>query len=231
MARWKPSGTIQPMGSDLPTSRATAIASGASHYDTGRPCKHGHHSRRRAPGGECLECVRVKLKAYRDANPGVAYAATKRYRLTNPDAIRASRQSHYRSRRDHYLAAATARAARMRSFLAAYASQWRKANPGKVSAYASARRCAAMARTPMWADLDAIERFYVNCPTGMHIDHVLPLRGRRVSGLHVLHNLQYLSPSENVRKSNRYEPHWPNAEFAPDLARAREGLAALQQQA
>ena len=57
--------------------------------------------------------------------------------------------------------------------------------------------------TPAWADKKAIRYFYVNCPEGCHVDHILPLHGTLVSGLHTLENLQYLSIAENLKKSNK----------------------------
>ena len=61
-------------------------------------------------------------------------------------------------------------------------------------------------QTPSWADLDSISEFYRNTPKGHHVDHIIPLNGKLVSGLHVLSNLQYLTSEENLRKSNKYEP-------------------------
>jgi hypothetical protein len=57
---------------------------------------------------------------------------------------------------------------------------------------------------PAWADAKAIERFYEARPEGYQVDHVIPLRGRTVSGLHVLENLQYLPGVENNVKSNSH---------------------------
>ena len=59
-------------------------------------------------------------------------------------------------------------------------------------------------RTPAWSDIAKIRMIYKNCPEGDHVDHIIPLRGALVSGLHVPENLQYLSKEENLRKKNKY---------------------------
>lgn len=59
-------------------------------------------------------------------------------------------------------------------------------------------------RTPSWADLDIIREFYSNCPKGYHVDHEIPLRGRLISGLHVIENLRYIKAEDNRVKSNKY---------------------------
>ena len=66
------------------------------------------------------------------------------------------------------------------------------------------RRAAKLQRTPEWADREAIKEIYYNCPQGMHVDHIIPLQGETVSGLHVPENLQYLTPQENAAKGNNY---------------------------
>lgn len=60
-------------------------------------------------------------------------------------------------------------------------------------------------RIPLWSEKEKIYEFYKNCPEGYHVDHVIPLLGQFVSGLHVFGNLQYLPAAENIAKRNKYE--------------------------
>ena len=60
-------------------------------------------------------------------------------------------------------------------------------------------------RVPIWSETEAIKQFYLDCPEGYQVDHIIPLQGTLVSGLHVLGNLQYLTVSENRSKSNHFE--------------------------
>lgn len=65
------------------------------------------------------------------------------------------------------------------------------------------RRSAKTNATPKWVDLNKIKEVYKNCPKGYEVDHIIPLRSKIVCGLHVHWNLQYLTPSDNLKKSNK----------------------------
>ena len=85
-----------------------------------------------------------------------------------------------------------------------------KKNKGSYRARAAQRKAAKRQRTPKWSDLKDIEQFYRDCPEGMVVDHYYPLQGKKCSGLHVLGNLQYMDPIENIRKYNKMPEEWEN---------------------
>jgi hypothetical protein len=71
-----------------------------------------------------------------------------------------------------------------------------------------ARQAAKLRATPAWADEDAMLEIYREARRlGMQVDHIVPLRGRFVCGLHCEANLRPLPQAENKAKGNR---HWPD---------------------
>lgn len=55
-------------------------------------------------------------------------------------------------------------------------------------------------QTPTDEDIKSLQEFYANCPAGHEVDHIIPISK---GGLHSLSNLQYLTKSENRKKSNK----------------------------
>ena len=88
--------------------------------------------------------------------------------------------------------------------------RWKKENRAAVLAMNAKRRAAQINATPEWADQEAVERFYMQAraltvSTGVshEVDHIEPLLGDAVCGLHVECNLQILTASANRSKKNR----------------------------
>jgi hypothetical protein len=79
-----------------------------------------------------------------------------------------------------------------------------KEGKAKMNAKTNKRRADKINAIVGWTNLEAIKEIYKNCPKGYHVDHIVPLRGVNVCGLHVENNLQYLTAQENILKSNNY---------------------------
>jgi hypothetical protein len=152
----------------------------------------------------CCECAKIVTLAYKEKNKAAllskkrAYA--KAYRLKYPERVReiAKKTALKRVHKDRALSKA-----------------WRQKNKSRVLAWTRQRQLAKMQRTPAWLtddDLWIIEQAYELAALrkkmfgfAWHVDHILPLRGKTVSGLHVPTNLQVIPGIENSKKSNRVE--------------------------
>lgn len=80
--------------------------------------------------------------------------------------------------------------------------------PAYQTASAMKRYCKKKKRTPPWADIEVIKDVYLKCPKGLAVDHIIPLQGELVSGLHVPNNLQYLTREANSAKNNKFKPEF-----------------------
>jgi 5-methylcytosine-specific restriction endonuclease McrA len=136
-----------------------------------------------------------KLTAYREANKEKMDAYNKEYYQVNKEKLAEYREANKERN-------------------TAYARDYCQANPGKINAHTSKRRAAKIQRTPNWLTLDdyhAIRSLYETAAaltksTGIkhHVDHVIPLQGKTVSGFHCPTNLQILTQSENCSKHNKF---------------------------
>lgn len=94
-----------------------------------------------------------------------------------------------------------------------YQRVWRENNRASYNALKAKRRAYKASATPPWLtliQLQEIESFYSlakECETltgdKYHVDHIIPLKGKDVCGLHVPWNLQVLPADINISKGNR----------------------------
>jgi len=102
-------------------------------------------------------------------------------------------------------------------------STWKKANSHKVCAQTQKRNSSKMNRTPSWTtdvDLFILEEAYHlaklrTSSTGIEwqVDHIFPLQGKLVSGLHISNNVQVVPAVWNQKKNNSFDPMYPDKQF------------------
>jgi hypothetical protein len=205
--------------------RIIARNNGESRYIPENPCAKGH-SLRRTSDGTCIEC-KLGAERIRIANNRESYnARKKRERLHKLPELavkaRVSRANESEDKRQLRLEKARSKQIKWRlnnpnhENTKLVKTAYKKNNPSKTLALGAKRRSAKLKRTPAWLtenDHWMIEQAYELSVLrtklfgfAWHVDHVLPLQGKYVSGLHVPTNLQVIPATENLRKANRHLP-------------------------
>ena len=188
---------------NLPKTRSEAKAQGAKYYFTGEPCKHGHIAPRKTKGA-CVECLKVEW----------AEALTKRadyYAEYNKSSAGVkAKQEYYAKNKTDVIARAQARTTEKKT---AYKKKYKVANPDLYRELVNVRRRRFRDATPKWltAEQKLEIRFHYRMAIALSratkiphaVDHIIPLQGEDVCGLHVPWNMQVLTQDENLKKSNK----------------------------
>jgi len=203
----------------LPKSLAEARVVGHNLYYTGKECKHGHLTYRYVKDRACSDCVKLKVKKLATVGGGNA----RRWANKTPEQL----VKIYLQRKNYYAQTKEIRREEKRKSVHKLKNTiewrtkhkennktWKLNNIGKVRADTIKRRASKIQRTPPWLDVvqsAEIEFTYKYCAAlrsiglNYHVDHIVPLQGKNVSGLHVPWNLQVIPADENIRKANRFE--------------------------
>lgn len=166
--------------------RKQARRKGTTRYFTGKPCKRGHVSERYVSDGACIVCAKEKSKIWR-----------KKERTEYNEYHR-----EYSGRRLHLV----------EKYLRDPEEMWFERR--------TRQRAALKQATPPWAEVEEIRRIYAECVRlsrmirmDFEVSHVVPLKGKKVCGLHTAENLKVVSHNYSDTIKNRFNYN----RFAKDM--------------
>jgi hypothetical protein len=158
------------------------------------------------------EIISAKNKVLYQNNKKEFCRKNKEYRDKNKEEILARKKKRYEKNRETLIARVKEHYIKHKEKILARCKEYRKENKGKIRAHWGKRRADKRNRTPKWLskdDLWILENAYelAHIRSNMfgfnwHVDHIIPLRGTTISGLHVPNNIQVVPATWNLRKSN-----------------------------
>jgi hypothetical protein len=215
-------------------TRAEALAAGELYYFTGKECPHGHVAKRNTKSGVCYECLTIARRNYmrklREEQPERVKKQKAGHYERRKEHIIARVRRRYRAEPEKHREAARVYAKEHRVEARNRAKNWRVANPewkreldakfyrenrGLVNSYKAQYRAARLQATPIWLTKEhrkAIVAFYMAAKklsegTGIEheVDHIVPLQGKTVCGLHAPWNLRVIPQTENNARSRIWD--------------------------
>lgn len=190
------------------------------------------------------ERARIRAAEWRKANPERLKAQQQKAHAKRKDpkrwrAFLAAERERYRKNREAKLARQAKFNAENPARRAAVVRRHHEKNPAAAVERVARRKAKKLQATPEWADRKAIRAFYVEARalserTGVkhEVDHIIPLQGATVCGLHVPCNLQVIPRTENRRKATKLHVErggpWVSAARAvPEVSCAQAALGVL----
>ena len=179
--------------------------------------------------GYCKPCAKVKTKKYAEANKDKVSERKARYQKDNKDRVNqynkqwreanpekfSSYLQSYRDKNPDKVAESVRKWQKANKEKVNLSSrEYQKRNPDKIRALGAKKKAAKLNATPAWLSEDHLQEMkntYSHAKecellTGdsYHVDHIVPLQGKTVCGLHVPWNLQVLPAEVNLSKNNSY---------------------------
>ena len=210
----------------LPVTRSDAKTLGAPQYFTGKPCKQGHLAPKFTCSGSCTECLAARRRDYmRDwaaKNPEIKKQRAAEWYAKNREEVIERVRANYHKDLDKSRQRARDYAESHKEDAVQRVKKWKQDNPEKArfndlrrdpvrlhaakAKYRAARRQAC----PPWVDDEHMARIHeiyklrreISDRTGVvhEVDHIVPLQGKTVCGLHVWWNLRVIPREENYRR-------------------------------
>lgn len=170
-------------------------------------------------GAQCKVCIAIKAKNRRLANLEKYKATVNAYKLSNQDAVKVSVKRWREKNKEKLIEYSAEQYSKNREYFSKKSRLWSIENRGEKLALASERRAKKRAAIPKWYGI--LDKFVLaeahalasqrGVITGIkwHVDHIVPLKSKRVCGLHCASNFQVIPAKENLRKKNSIWPDQP----------------------
>ena len=147
----------------------------------------------------CKPCRNLNMREHRLAHIDSYKEKDRLYNLNNKEKIANRKALYYQHNREEINAKA----------IAGWSSHY---NRNRINYIYKGRARVSQIKeaTPIWAELNQIKELYKEAKMledsteiKYHIDHIVPLKGKSVCGLHCIDNLQILTATANLSKGNR----------------------------
>lgn len=182
-------------------------------------CFAKHVKRKDGLHNECKACVSIRDRIRREVHKEKLQVKSKEYYLINKEVIlikaKNYRESNSEKIAEYHKEYAVNNREKLTKYLSNYIKLHRQNNKYLYAAKDARRRAAKLQALPKWltkAEHEEIKELYeiarmFKLYTGeeYHVDHIVPLQGENVCGLHVPWNLQVIPAKENLSKSNKLQ--------------------------